>query len=262
MNIKELNHGQTTVVEVCRTDGSPFDEVSADTNFAELIFGGERDQFILKINDKSWLVDGCDLQKENILRELARRNRNRLTWIAARFGKEGEKAGITSILLQVHEFLDGHQLSDPLEMGIDEKTFEDLFRKRSGLHNKREDALKYLQDEFLLKPANAAEPVFMVVSGIRDYISGTSGGFRIYGRTTVADIGYGKTGSSYAERPYIKKMTKLQKSSQENERPLLLLKGQMSFVDVTVSKSFSSHGKKELEQIVSTGSSYLALWEY
>ena len=79
MKIKDLNYGQTEFVEVCRVDGSAFDDLRPDVELVELITSGERNQFILKIDHNPYLIDGIDEHNRQLLTTIAERNRYSLT---------------------------------------------------------------------------------------------------------------------------------------------------------------------------------------
>ena len=260
MKIKDLNHGQTEFVEVCRVDGSAFDDLRPDVELVELITSGERNQFILKIEHSPYLIDGIDEQNRQLLKTIAERNRDCLTGITNRLGREDDDSKIYSLILNVHEFFSGRQISVPMEIGVDEKIFEELFRKRPGLNSNKIKALEFLQSEFLIQPDNHAEELYAVVSAGQEPDFDVANGFRIYGRTAAADIAYGAPDSYFADGLYIKRIVQNQRSFAQQGKPLMLLKGRFSFADETIAQRFSSQGKQDLEEIINTGESYLRLW--
>ena len=260
MKIKDLNYGQTEFVEICRADGSAFDDLRPDVELVELITSGERNQFILKIDHNPYLIDGIDEHNRQLLTTIAERNRYSLTGITNRLGREGDDSKIYSLILNVHEFFNGQHISVPMEIGVDEQIFDELFRKRTGLNSNKSKALEFLQSEFFIQPDNYAEELYAVVSAGQETDFNAANGFRIYGRTTAADIAYGSPESNFADGLYIKRIVQNQRSISQQGKPLMLLKGRFSFADETIAQRFSSQGKQELEEIINTGESYLRLW--
>ena len=251
MNISEIQHGRSTIVEVVPVSSENFGTLHA-LEEAHLYSSGLESEALLRIGRDSWTIEGMDAHNDDLLRSTLLRGLPQVAWVATRHPKDAGLASI-SLVLEVREFPSENIWTEPVEFGVDEKIVETARKKRRRL-SALDEVLEWLEDHILVTDTDGSSRVLL--SGSPTPEADRRRGFRLHGRGIVVDVA-----RDDEERLLVTRIVEARRTRPEDERrPVLLVRGRFQFVDHTVAGRFRGTARSELDQIVDSAESYLAIW--
>lgn len=252
MRVADLSYGRQQTLELVNKSSKPF---SGDFQvMAELALRyNDNTGWLLQCGEDVMDVKGKTAQDNDNLRNLPHSSNQRLCWLAQRFPKNKDAKTLT---VQLHQFDGGHQWSDPVDIGIDERIVDDMRRHRRTL-NSVESLVSWLDENLLLHPVSTGEPKRVLISGSPDLNDGKKVGFRIYGKGWAVDVVADKE-----KHLSVRRIVRTGKQiGSGNYQPLYLITGELRFCDHTVAGRFRGTARDEIAARVEQADSYLRLWQ-
>jgi hypothetical protein len=251
MRFDELPYGAITTFQVQALEGRLPGELVSGTE-VNLFRDSTSGESFLSVAGTTLQVRGRNRTDELALTQVVERNLTRLAWVAARHPRQGV---VEHASLQVHEFIQGHQLPGSFDLGLDDRIIEDL-RKRHGRRGDSVESLASWLEQELLLPAREG------LTGRRALLStsprggGESSAFRLHGRNIAVDV------RRRGERLLVERLVGARQGRKAQEqRPLSLTEAAFRFCDVSVAAEFQGTARSRLDVIVASEGSYLSIWD-
>jgi hypothetical protein len=253
MELSKLQHGRVLTLEV-----TPLTDVGAQgisKNGCELTLTrvGDHCALILPGQQHPVLLTGSDPLVERELRRIAAQDLPRLCWLVAVRAKDDQVHALT---IQIHEFSQRVHLPQ-LSIGVDEKLVSDIERQLSRRLS-IEAARSWLAEQLLLSPVAIGQQTRGLLIGRPNSEAPAKRFFRILGARYALDVRQeGPEGGWLAFR-----LTRPRTPQTPDQyRPISLAEGAFEFVDRTIVGQMREGMATQLDQIVRTADSYLAVWQ-
>lgn len=249
MNVSDVIHGLVSRADLRRADGDNFPDdlgVKSEVSIRHLP-SGER---LLVVGNNRWEVEGIGSSDTNCLREIARRGMPTLAWLAQR---SPERGPAQNALVQFHEFSLALDFPETMEIGVDERTVEDI-RRRLRRQISVTDAVEWLAERMLLRPRKEGESPRSMLSGAP---AGERAAFRLHGNGFAVDVQ-----RAADDRLVINRIVESRRQIEGGDsRPIYLAAVNIQFRDVSVAGKFRGAARIELDQILAQANSYLGFWQ-
>ena len=249
MNVSDVIHGRISSADLRRAGGEPFPaSLQAKSEVAvEQPTSGET---VLGIGNDRWEIDGVGSTHSSLLREVARRGLPRLAWLAQTSPKRGQAQ---SVLVQFHEFSLSLNIPESMEIGVDDRTVDDI-RRRLRSHISVTAAAEWLAECLLLPPHKGGEPTRALLSGAP---VGERTAFRLHGNGFAIDVQRNDD-----DRLVINRVVESRRKTEGSDaRPIYLVAANIQFRDASAAGVFRGAAQIELDQILAQADSYLGFWQ-
>lgn len=251
MKLSDIKHGKRSLIEIEPLGADTFGSVQLLSD-AMVVAADNGAAPILRIGDEAWAVRGVQEKDDAALTALLDRALPRISWVAARLpAVAGTQA--TSLAIETREFPAAHYWPEQFDIGIDDKIV-DALRRKSGELSSVAQVVKRLQDEFIVPTKSG--PTLVLLSVGRGVLAERESAFRLHGRDWTVDVKRGIEEKFIAERVVFASNS----HEESDQQPILLVRGNFSFVDHTVAGQFRGNARSELDQIVRSSDSYLGVW--
>ncbi|HBQ12935.1 MAG TPA: hypothetical protein DEF51_17965, partial [Myxococcales bacterium] len=155
--------------------------------------------------------------------------------------------------MEIREFPSENVWPQPVDLGVDEKVVEAVRSKRKSLSSIG-DVIAWLEERVLVTDLGGSTRVLL--SSSPNPQADQRSAFRLYGRGWMVDVA-----RDVEDRLLVTRVIEAKRTQSDDERrPILLVRGQFRFVDHTVAGRFRGTARSELDQIVGEAGSYLAIW--
>lgn len=248
MNVSDVIHGRISTADLRRTDGEPFPAGLQAKSEISIEQRSSGETMLVSRNDR-WEVEGVGNTDADSLREIARRGMPTLAWLVQPSPQGGQAH---SVLVQFHEFSMSLNFPESMEIGVDERTLDDIWR-RLRRQISMVDATQWLVKHMLLPARKEGEP--------RAMLSGTPAGertaFRLLGNGFAIDVQ-----RTDDDRLVINRVVESRRRMEGDEsRPIYLVAANIQFRDASVAGAFRGAAQIELDQILAQADSYLGFWQ-
>lgn len=251
MKISDIQLGKATLIEVTPISIGDFGILAALTE-VEIFSTGIESEALMRVSKDSWAIKGRNAHQQELLDALLLRALPRVAWVAARHPKD-EKLAATSLIIEVREFPSEYVWPQPVDLGIDEKIVEDVRVKRKSLSSS-EDVIAWLKEHILVTDLDGS--TLVLLSGSPNLQVNQRSPFRLYGQGWAIDVARDAN-----DRLQVTRILEAKRAQSDDERrPVLLVRGQFQFVNFTLAGRFRGIARSELDQIVSEAGSYLGIW--
>ena len=251
MRISDVQHGKPTVLEVVPGAKDDFGPLPTMTE-VKIYSSGLESEALLCVGKSTWTIEGSNAHHQDLLSDVLLRALPRVAWVAAREPSD-EKVGAASLVLEIREFPSENDWPQPVDLGVDEKVVESVRSKRKSL-NSIGEVIAWLEERILVTDLGGSTRVLL--SSSPNPQADQRSAFRLYGRGWAVDVARDANDRLLVTRVIEAKRAQ----SDDDRRPILLVKGQFRFVDHTVAGRFRGTARSELDQIVGEAGSYLAIW--
>lgn len=251
MRISDVQRGKPTVLQVVPGAKDDFGPLAAMTE-VEIFSSGLESEALLRVGKSTWTIEGANAHHQDLLSGVLVRALPRVAWVAAREPRD-EKVAATSLVLEIREFPSENVWPQPVDLGVDEKVVEAVRSKRKSLSSIG-DVIAWLEERVLVTDLGGSTRVLL--SSSPNPQADQRSAFRLYGRGWMVDVARDADDRLLVTRVIEAKRTQ----SDDERRPILLVRGQFRFVDHTVAGRFRGTARSELDQIVGEAGSYLAIW--
>lgn len=255
MQVSEVQSGRKLTLEIQNLDETVFDaketlKVKNEVTLSQSELTGE---ILMRHGQDAWAIKGIESKEQNKLVEIIERNLPRLCWITAIKPNHDQPE---KIYLQIHEFPSGLYLpKEKLEIGIDEKIIDDIRDRHIRRADPIDKIIDWLSKKILLPSLNNEQGKRALLQD--NYQKNFQNSFRIWGNGIVINIRGTPDDKFLIDR--IEKATQPQNISQQ--RPVILLEADICFCDASIAGSVRGQIQIQLDYIVKTPASYLALWQ-
>jgi len=255
MQVSEVQSGRKLTLEIQNLDETVFDaketlKVKNEVTLSQSELTGE---ILMRHGQDAWAIKGIESKEQNKLVEIIERNLPRLCWITAIKPNPDQPE---KIYLQIHEFPSGLYLpKEKLEIGIDEKIIDDIRDRHIRRADPIDKIIDWLSKKILLPSLNNEQGKRALLQD--NYQKNFQNSFRIWGNGIVINIRRTPDDKFLIDR--IEKATQPQNISQQ--RPVILLEADICFCDASIAGSVRGQIQIQLDYIVKTPASYLALWK-
>ncbi len=251
MRISDVQRGKPTVLQVVPGSKDDFGPLPAMAE-VEVFSSGLESEALLRVGKSTWTIEGANAHHQDLLSGVLARALPRVAWVAAREPTD-EKVAATSLVLEIREFPSENVWPQPVDLGVDEKVVEAVRSKRKSLSSIG-DVIAWLEERILVTDLGGSTRVLL--SSSPNPQADQRSAFRLYGRGWMVDVARDAEDRLLVTRVIEAKRTQ----SDDERRPILLVRGQFRFVDHTVAGRFRGTARSELDQIVGEAGSYLAIW--
>jgi len=252
VRISDIQLGRSSTLELRPASGGDFGTLPVLTEI-HLFSNDVETDVVMKVGETAWTVEGTNAHYQQLLRGILRRAVPRVAWVVARHPNDS-KLVATSLVIEVHEFPSGHDWPQPVDLGIDDKIVDSVRAKRKSIDSTK-DVITWLSEQFLVMDPGGSTRVLL--SGSPELHTHQQNAFRLHGKGWAVDVMRGTD-----DKLQLTKIVEAKRAQTNDERrPILLIRGQFRFVDSTVAGSFRGTARSELDQIVSEADSYLSIWE-
>ena len=249
MNVSDVIHGRISTADMRRTDGEPFPAVLQAKSEISIEQRSSGETMLVSGNDR-WEVEGVGRADSDSLREVARRGMPTLVWLVQLPYRRGQAR---SVLVQFHEFSMSLNLPESMEIGVDERTLEDI-RRRLRRQISMAGAAEWLAERMLLPARREGEPSRAMLSGTP---AGERAAFRLLGKGFAIDVQ-----RTDDDRLMINRVVESRRQMEGDEsRPIYLVAANIQFCDASVAGAFRGAAQIELDQILAQADSYLGFWQ-
>lgn len=252
MKASDVQRGDRCTLEVRPVGDNGFER--AIDKLSEVgIFSSELSSaVILRIGDRTWDIEGVDNHYRETLDHIIDRNLPKVSWVASTMPPKN--ANPTSLVLEIREFPSEHIWPDTVDFGVDEKIVDALRKKRGSLVATA-DVVNWLNEKVLITDSTGSTRCLL--SGSPTPQADKRSGFRLYGKGIAVDIA-----RDTEDRLLVTRVVEARRPKTNDERrPVLLVRGQFRFVDHTVAGRFRGTARTQLDQLVEDSDSYLGLWK-
>lgn len=251
MRVCDIECGEANTIELRPTEDGGFEGPITTTSEVGFFASDLSDAVVLRLGDRAWEVQGVDEHHQGLLERLTARNLPQVAWIAAVM--PGGSKDPTSIVVEVREFPSEYIWPGTVDLGVDEKIVDAIRQKRKRLVS-ISGVVTWLSDKFLLSDPDGRSRVLL--SGSPTPQSDKRSGFRLYGKGVAVDIARDQD-----DRLIVTRLVEARRPINSDERrPVLLIRGQLKFVDYTIAGHFRGAARTQLDQLVEDADSYLGLW--
>src|SRR5690606_8465254 len=137
----------------------------------------------------------------------------------------------TSLVLEIREFPSENVWPQPVDLGVDEKVVEAVRSKRKSLSSIG-DVIAWLEERVLVTDLGGSTRVLL--SSSPNPQADQRSAFRLYGRGWMVDVA-----RDADDRLLVTRVIEAKRAQSDDERrPILLVRGQFRFVDHTVAGRF------------------------
>ena len=251
MRVSDVERGETTTMELIRSDGDGFGRSLSVLDEASIFSSELGGSLVLRVGDGAWEVKGRDDRNQALLERLTARSLPSLAWIAAT--EPRRSADPRSIVVEVREFPSETIWPGAVDLGVDEKTVDAMRAKRKSLVSINE-VVEWLTEKILVSDSGGSNRVLLSGSPIPQ--SAKRSGFRLYGKGVAVDMARDQD-----DKLLVSRVIEAHRPRNNDERrPVLLVRGQFRFIDYTVAGRFRGTARTQLDQLVEGADSYLSLW--
>lgn len=239
MRITEISGGVATTLRV-RPDQGAFGRRLSRDQEVELIRSG--DQTLLKAGSRVWSVEGVTPADTTELVGVAASGLPVLAFVAKVAGAEA--------VLDTRRYSQELRITEKIELGLDEKLLEDIFRVHH-VGGTVADVATWLTDRLFLTsaPGGPGELRRLVITGDpRERLDA----FRVYGHKVSADI---------KRVNDVLRIERVVRGGRRGNRRLTLLHAPIEVVDATLAAQLHGAVRTTLREAVATDGSYLRVWQ-
>lgn len=251
MELANLQHGRILTLEVTPLTDIGLEKIPQNRHELTLTRAGDLCAVLLPNQQEPLFLSAPDHTSQRELSRLAAQDTPRLCWLVA---VRAEKNQVLALTIQIHEFSERVHLPQ-LKIGVDEKLVTDIERQLARRFSV-EAARTWLAEQLLIEPASAGKKTRALLIGRPDNQPQTKPVFRILGSRYALDVQREPEGGWQAFR-LTRPRTPL---TPEQYRPIILAEGEFEFTDRTIAGQLRQGMATELDQIVRTAGSYLAVW--
>ena len=205
---------------------------------------------VLRIENQACIIEGVKPEDQQILTDFCAQGLPTLCWIMNFYPKKKP----TVCLIQVHQFASLFRLPLKMEIGIDEQIVEQAQQKNPQIKHIN-DVIKWLNHQLLLSSSKKSENSRGFISAGKGKTKEDQKAFRMHGLSIAADVRI---------EDEILKMQRIVsvRTSQNNDNidTIMLTEAPINFCDVTVAGKFRGEARRQLDDIVARGESYLDIW--
>ena len=251
MKISDIERGNATTIEIRPVNEEGFGRFIPALSEANLSYSELTDEMILGVGDDTWHIAGLNSRHQECLDRVALNNLPRVAWAAAALpnGSKHPK----SMVIEVREFPSEQVWPEAVDFGVDEKIVDALRKKRKSLVSIN-DVILWLEDKVLVKSSGDNNLIFL--SGSPMPQAEKRSGFRLYGKGIAVDIA-----RDTDDRLVVTRVVEARRPIFNDERrPMVMVRGQIRFVDYTIAGHFRGTARTQLDQLVQDSDSYLSLW--
>ncbi len=249
MNVSDVIHGRISSADLRRANGEPF-PASLQAKSEVAVEQSSSGEAVLIIGSDRWEVEGVGSTHSSLLREVARRGLPRLAWLAQTSPKRGPAQ---SVLVQFHEFSLSLNIPESMEIGVDDRTVDDM-RRRLRRQISVLDAARWLAEHMLLPPRKEGGPTRALLSGAP---VGERTAFRLHSNGFAIDVQ-----RTDDDRLVINRVVESRRQMEGSDaRPIYLVAANIQFRDASAAGAFRGAAQIELDQILAQADSYLGFWQ-
>lgn len=251
MRVCDIERGEASTIELKFAGKESIEEPIIPLNEVHLFSSDLSNAVSLRFEDRAWEVQGVDDHHQRLLEKLTTRNLPKVAWIAAVIRGNGKDPG--SIVLEIREFPSEYIWPDAVDLGVDEKILEAIRQKRRRLLSINH-VVAWLSDKVLISDHSGSSRALL--SGSPTPQADKRSGFRLYGAGIAVDVARNEE-----DRLIVTRVVEARRpSSNDERRPVLLVRGQLNFVDYTMAGQFRGTARSQLDQLVEDADSYLGIW--
>lgn len=248
MNASDVIHGRVSSADLRRADGKLFPanlQAQSEVSIEQRSSG----ETLLVLGDR-WEVEGVGNADSDCLREIVGRGLPRLAWLVQTSPKRGPAQ---SVLVQFHEFSLSLNIPESMEIGVDDRTVDDV-RRRLGRRISVAGAAEWLAERMLLPPRKEGEPPRALLTGAP---AGERAAFRLHGNGFAIDVQ-----RTDDDRLVINRVVESRRQMEGGDsRSIYLAAVNIQFRDASVAGAFRGAAQIELDQILAQADSYLGIWQ-
>ncbi|MCY1065598.1 AAA domain-containing protein [Nannocystis sp. RBIL2] len=239
MKIAEVTGGLAATLRVRSTSG-PFQPVPPREEEVQLTRSA--DQTLLSFGGAVWAVAGVTPADDSELTTSVGSGLPMVAFVV--------QATADVLILETRRFTQELRVTEPLELGVDEKVLDDI-RLVHRFGGTVADVGVWLEDRLLIPPV-AREPTQLRRLVIANDARGRLEAFRIYGHRIAADV------RRVDDKLRIERVVR---GGRNDHQRLTLLSAPVSVVDATLAAELHGNVRTTLSQAVTSGDSYLQIWQ-
>lgn len=255
MRVSDIQSGRIYTIEIERSDRTAFTGQGLISVKNEVLLQRDEisNEILLCHGEDIWNINGKDQQNQTQIESILERNLPTLCWVLETHPK-GQTPNQLSI--QVHEFPGRLYIPDEIQFGIDEKVIEDIRKRHLRISDPVDKILEWLTRELILPPASTNGKARILMRTSANYQDGLENTFQLCGNKITVDLR--RTQDNYLR---VERVTKSHPPKDFNEqRPLILVEGLMSFCDISIAGTLRGSIRTELDVLAKNADTYLSLW--
>lgn len=207
------------------------------------------DLWSMRVNTRHYIVQARDPVHQYELKSLYDGAGHVEAWIKQTVRN---KQNVTALLVAVHKFQTLRQLSESVSIRVVEDILDGIIKQNKRRIDNYEQALNHITQECIIDGQNGIQR--LIIRFIEGQTDSIGNAFRIYGKSETFDVSRSDTGY------YIKGIAHNSKQ-QIRQNSLMILEGDICFLDASVATQQKQHFKTELDLIVAqSDGSYLNVW--
>ena len=247
MNVSDVIHGRISSADLRRADREPF-PASLQAKSEVAVEQSSCGEAVLVIGNDRWEVEGVGSTHSSLLQEVAQRGMPTLAWLV-----QFRPTKAHNILVRFHEFTLSLHFPESMEIGVDERTVDDI-RRRLRRQISASAAAEWLAECLLLPPRKEGESSRALLSGTP---VGERTAFRLHGNGFAIDVQRNDD-----DRLVISRVVESRRKMEGSDaRPIYLVAANIEFRDASVAGAFRGAAQVELDQILAQADSYLGFWQ-
>lgn len=235
MKFEHVPHGQIDLLRLCWSAPATVSAISPGTE-AFLQFSEREALSLLKIGSEVYPVQGDGRKNATVLAELQTRHSARLVCVV--------DANPKTITVRVHTFFHELVLSG-LDIGVDDKIVESIKGIDRNVGTPQQ-VLQWLQDQFFVEGEDC----------IRAFMTAGSEAFVLHGRSMRA-FARQEEGADKVQRVFLDKLVR---GKSQGAELVVLVAGNVRFVDATKAEQFRVEAVAALASLVASGSGFVEIW--
>lgn len=157
------------------------------------------------------------------------------------------------LVLEYRKFSQAYSFSEPIGIGLGDLQEEDLRKRFAWAKGKWEEIIKSLSQRVCID-IRGGKKAILVTQGPSN--SELSNSFRVIGNGVSLDVFRNREG-----KYEVRRAIKAEATLRDRQYPVILLKGKITFEDISFVAEARKEIEKELRTILSSGESYIQLWE-
>jgi len=239
MKVTEIRGGVATSLRVRSTDGSFQPKPQRE---AEVLLVRSGNQTLLQVDGTVWAVDGVSAIDSTELLDVVAGGLPIVAFVA--------QTKADTLVIETRRFTQELQISEQMQLGLDEKVLEDV-RRTQRVGGTVSDVAAWLEDRLLLPAApDGSESERRLV--ISPDARGRLDSFRIYGHRVAADVR--RVGDKL-------RVERVVRGGRGGQQRLTLLHAPVSIVDATLAAALHGAVRTTLSEAVAENASYLRTWQ-